>query len=224
MKASIQTDALFGFALLGARASSFHHDLAAKLQGLMMALDEIGDELETGKHGSPREDPSVDGSFATRTSSSSARSYGLVSGGSLASLVDASSTARAALDELIALLSSNRALARDARTALGLREAVAAASARANVVVRGDVPAIKLMVVAPAFIQALAMLFASTGKNRRGSGGVIELRVDGDELSFASGPDGTAGTELAIAAWALARDGGELRCGRELVVRLPPRL
>ncbi|MCW5800859.1 MAG: hypothetical protein KIT31_00490 [Deltaproteobacteria bacterium] len=60
MKASIQTDALFGFALLGARASS----------------DEFGDELETGTHGSPREAPSVDGSFSTCTSSSSARSYG----------------------------------------------------------------------------------------------------------------------------------------------------
>jgi hypothetical protein len=184
----IQPDALYGFALLGARASSFHHDLAAKLQGLMMALDEISDELEGGRH---------------------------------PELQEASTTARAALEELTTLLASNRALARSARSEIGLREAIAAASARANVVVRGEIPDVELHVVAPAFIQALAMLFASTGKNRRGSGGALDVRVADGELSFAAGPEGAAGTELAIAAWALARDGGELRVGAQLVIKLP---
>jgi hypothetical protein len=36
-------DELLSLAAIGARAPSFHHDLASKLQGLMMALDEIGE-------------------------------------------------------------------------------------------------------------------------------------------------------------------------------------
>ncbi|MBA3459430.1 MAG: hypothetical protein H0T46_05690 [Deltaproteobacteria bacterium] len=34
---------LLAFALVGSRAPGFHHDLASKLQGLMMAIDEIGE-------------------------------------------------------------------------------------------------------------------------------------------------------------------------------------
>ena len=34
---------LLALALVGSRAPSFHHDLASKLQGLMMAIDEIGE-------------------------------------------------------------------------------------------------------------------------------------------------------------------------------------
>jgi hypothetical protein len=34
---------LLALALVGSRAPSFHHDLASKLQGLMMAVDEIGE-------------------------------------------------------------------------------------------------------------------------------------------------------------------------------------
>jgi len=36
-------DKLLDYALLGARASGFHHDAASKLQSLMMALDEINE-------------------------------------------------------------------------------------------------------------------------------------------------------------------------------------
>ena len=34
---------LLSLALVGSRAPSFHHDLASKLQGLMMAIDEISE-------------------------------------------------------------------------------------------------------------------------------------------------------------------------------------
>jgi hypothetical protein len=37
------TDGILALALVGARARGFHHDLASKLQGLMMAIDEIAD-------------------------------------------------------------------------------------------------------------------------------------------------------------------------------------
>jgi hypothetical protein len=39
--------ALLELALVGSRMSSFNHDIASKLQGLMMALDEIGELAQT---------------------------------------------------------------------------------------------------------------------------------------------------------------------------------
>ena len=36
-------DKLLDYALVGTRASGFHHDVASKLQSMMMALDEIGE-------------------------------------------------------------------------------------------------------------------------------------------------------------------------------------
>jgi len=41
------TDALFALAIVGSRASGFNHDIASKLQGLMMALDEISEIAES---------------------------------------------------------------------------------------------------------------------------------------------------------------------------------
>jgi hypothetical protein len=37
------SDELLALALVGSRAPGFHHDLASKLQGLMMAIEEIGE-------------------------------------------------------------------------------------------------------------------------------------------------------------------------------------
>jgi hypothetical protein len=44
-------DALLQLALVGSRAPAFHHDCASKLQGLVMALDELGELTE---HGDPQ--------------------------------------------------------------------------------------------------------------------------------------------------------------------------
>ena len=41
--AQATTSELLALALVGSRAPGFHHDLASKLQGLMMAIDEIGE-------------------------------------------------------------------------------------------------------------------------------------------------------------------------------------
>ena len=40
------SDALMTFAVIGSRVSAFNHDIASKLQGMMMALDEIEELLE----------------------------------------------------------------------------------------------------------------------------------------------------------------------------------
>lgn len=39
----IESDVILSYAAIGARVSSFHHDVASKLQSLMMALDEISE-------------------------------------------------------------------------------------------------------------------------------------------------------------------------------------
>jgi len=41
-------DSLFQLAMIGSRASVFHHDCASKLQGLVMALDELGELTANG--------------------------------------------------------------------------------------------------------------------------------------------------------------------------------
>lgn len=41
------TDQLMNLALVGSRAPGFHHDIASKLQSLMMSVDEIGELAET---------------------------------------------------------------------------------------------------------------------------------------------------------------------------------
>jgi hypothetical protein len=43
---AVTVDAIFAHALVGSRASGFNHDIASKLQGLMMALDEISELAE----------------------------------------------------------------------------------------------------------------------------------------------------------------------------------
>lgn len=44
--AEIASDILLGYAAVGTRVSSFHHDVASKLQSLMMSLDEIGELVD----------------------------------------------------------------------------------------------------------------------------------------------------------------------------------
>ena len=48
--APLSQDALYQLAMVGSRASAFHHDCASKLQGLVMALDEL---TELTEHGDP---------------------------------------------------------------------------------------------------------------------------------------------------------------------------
>jgi len=40
---SATIDELMVLAVIGSRVSGFHHDIASKLQGLMMSIDEIGE-------------------------------------------------------------------------------------------------------------------------------------------------------------------------------------
>jgi len=149
-------DAMFALAMMGARASSFHHDIASKLQGIMMALDEIS---ELGE-----QNPDAD-------------------------LRRATDTAQTALKELNQLLNANRALAKPpSRTRQELRALVAAAARAIDVTTE-----------------------------------VTDGRLVLGLVASRPSPD-NAGESLAIAAWILGRDGGDLRCtpaGDRLVLQLP---
>jgi hypothetical protein len=46
--AAISPGALYQLAMVGSRAPAFHHDCASKLQGLVMALDELAELTENG--------------------------------------------------------------------------------------------------------------------------------------------------------------------------------
>lgn len=180
---------LLRLAALGSRASSFNHDIASKIQGVMMALDEIA-ELATGE------------------------------------LVQVAQTAQTALTELNQLLQQQRALTKPpVAMRMPLHELVSRAAVRVGVTLRGARATCEVEVAMPISVQALALAFeAAAGSERRRA---AELAVDQGtttvELRIPYAATATpAGEALAIAAWILESDGGELRCSSQaIVVRLP---
>jgi hypothetical protein len=192
-------EAILALATVGSRMPSFHHDAASKLQTLVMAVDEIGELAD--RVGDP-------------------------------DLRRASTTALTALRELHTMFNANRALTRapqPARVSLG--ELVGRAAERAGLVVQGDVPAARVEVNVTALTHALAVLLdLAAGVVKLGR--VVDLAavVDGPQVQLRiQPPPGTVptpprGTELVtVAAFALVRDRGEMRCGRGegFVIRLP---
>jgi len=188
----LDLDTLLYFAALGTRTSSFNHDIASKLQGLMMTIDEVT-ELTV----SPE-------------------------------LKLAAETAHTAVAELNQLLQQNRALTKPpVVTRTSLHELVAKAAMRVGVMLRGArlTAEVEVEVAVPLVTQAIALsIDAAAGLERRRS---IELatRVEDGRveltLPIVAGAAPT-GESLAIAAWIVARDRGELRCGeRTIVIRLP---
>jgi hypothetical protein len=180
---------LLELAMVGSRAPGFHHDVASKLQSLVMAIDEIGELSGTGNP-------------------------------DLRLAVD---TAATALREAQQLFGQNRSLAKPPqKTRVALSELVARASERAAVQVRGEIPKCDLMIALPAHVQALALVLdVAAGPNHMNR--VVQATTDANEervqLTLV-GPAGAvaagsalAAEALAIATFALSRDGGELRCG-----------
>lgn len=184
-------DALLTFAAIGARVSSFNHDLASKLQGVMMAIDEIS-ELASDAN--------------TRR---------------------AVETAQEALQEATALLATNRALTRAAIPAkIALRDLVAAAGDRVGVKVRGALPDGELVCVVPLTTHGLGLaLDAIAGAGRARAVDLVASQADGRvtlELASTAEPAKSANDSLALAAFVIARAGGEVRCReRGLIVQLP---
>jgi hypothetical protein len=185
-------DPILQLAAIGTRMASFNHDLASKIQGLMMALDEIT-ELATEVR-----NPDLE---------------------------RAAETAHTSLRELGELLTANRTLTKPpVKSRVTVRELVLKAGERVGVALRGTLPETSIEVAVVLAQHGLALAFdvaAGTGRNRR-----LDLTVSGHELTaaFAETTSATASETLAIAAFLLAREGGQLCCTTDarLVIRLPP--
>jgi hypothetical protein len=186
---------LMQLALVGSRAPAFHHDCASKLQGLVMALDELGELTE---HGDPQILRALEGALEASRELNALLNINRA-------LTKPPVKTDLAIKELVA-----RAAQRVALTVQGvLPEAL----------VRVAVPA---MTHGLALVLDAA---AGTGRGRslavhgtRVAGG-IELALTTSPSSPASAAEG-----LAIAAFVIARDGGHLWCspeGDRLYVRLP---
>ncbi len=186
----VDLDALLHLAAIGSRTPSFNHDIASKIQGVMMAVDEIAE---------------------------------------LASNPDlklAAETAQAALAELNQLLQQNRTFAKPpVSTRIPLQELLSVAAMRVGVTLRGARAAVTVEVAAPLITQALTIAFdGAAGTERRRA---LELGVTSSpgrvELTFPLAAGAVLpGESMAIAAWIIARDRGELRCtDKAIVIRLP---
>ncbi len=189
------SDEVLSLAIVGSRAPSFHHDLASKLQGLMMAIDEIG-EL-TGDDSQPI-------MRAIETAHTTVREVlGLLNVNR--ALTKAPTKSRTTLAEIAARASE--------RVYVTLKATMPAAAL--------DVSSPSL-VHALALVFDVA---GGPGRGRslaatvEVGGGSVAMRV-----TASPEPPPNAAESLALAAFVFAREGGELRCadeGRALIVRLP---
>jgi hypothetical protein len=188
-------DLLMSLAIVGSRAPGFHHDIASKLQGLMMAVDEITEGLEGG-------DPQLQ--RAVETAALALKELnGLLNFNR--ALTKPAQPVRVAFRELVALASMRVYVSIDGE----LPDAtvmVAAPSTVHGLSLAFDVAA------GPGRGRTLAAAAAI-------SDGHLVMT-----LAASPSPPPTAAESLAIATFVFARDRGELRCadaGKQLVIRLP---
>jgi len=192
-------DVLLTLAAIGSRASGFNHDIASKLQGLMMALDEIGELAETVG------DPS--------TSSQ---------------LMSANENAQGCLKDVLAILNVNRAMTKPPmRAPVALTELVARAGERIYITLKGSIPDVDISVSAPTTIHALSLLFDIAGGPGRGRTIPVDVSQSAKHVTLSlpiAGTQPATSEHVALASFILARDGGSLRCannGQQFVIELP---
>jgi hypothetical protein len=192
-----RADAILALALVGSRAPAFNHDLASKLQGLLITLEELAETL--GARGD-------------------------------AELGQLAADGLALATEVVETLTAFRALTRAQPPAPhGLRELIERAAARVGVTLVGELASLEVsvMVAAPAATQALALALDAAAGPGRGREVAIAGRLRGARVEIAIQvarvPARAASEHLALAAAAIARDGGELQCSPpELRVWLVP--
>jgi hypothetical protein len=184
---------LMALALLGSRMPSFHHDVASKLQSLMMAVDELSELAET---------------------------------------IEARAAANAAMSsvkEMTQLFAMNRALAKaPQRRPSPVAELFARAAERSGVKTTGELPTCTVDVALPSIAHACAVILdlaagpLAMGRSVDITGTLGDKYVTVTVSGAPSTPlPANAGDMLALASFALAREGGELRCGPDrYVIRL----
>ena len=192
---AISANSLYQLAMVGSRAPAFHHDCASKLQGLVMALDELTELTENG-------DPAL--IRAVETAMEASRE--------LNALLNLNRSLTRPVPKTVIALTD--LVARGAE-----RAGVAVRGTLPEVSVNVGVAA---MVHALALATDIA---AGTGRGRTlgvsavVAGGSVELALEMSPLQA-----GNAGEALAIAGFVVGRDGGgQLWCssaGDRIVVRL----
>ncbi|MDQ3365174.1 MAG: hypothetical protein M3680_07080 [Myxococcota bacterium] len=187
-------DRLLALATVGSRVSSFNHDIASKLQGLMMALDEIGELVEEHAEGALK----------------------LAAATAIASLAEVNQllTANRALTRTGV---STRVALRDIVAAAGRRVNVSVCGALPDGHLEGS-----LALLAQGLGLALDVA-AGPGRGRSIDVQATTAGAH-VELAFTTVPPAAdhAGDHLALAAFVVAQAGGTLCCTSErLIVRLP---
>jgi hypothetical protein len=187
---------LYQLAMVGSRAPAFHHDCASKLQGLVMALDEL---TELAEHGEPQLMRAIE------TALEASRELNALLNLNRA-LTRPSVKARVALRELVT------------RGAERVGVSVNGALPESLIVSVGVAP------VTHAFALAIDVA-AGSGRGRAltvetsASGGAVEISLVTSPVQPTNASDA-----LAIASFVVARDGGRLWCsasGDRMMIRLP---
>ena len=189
------TAALYQLAMVGSRAPAFHHDCASKLQGLVMALDELSELTENG-------DPALIRAIEAAMEMSRELN-GLLN------------TNRALTKPAAKTPIAVRDLVKSAAARVGVTLQGTLPDAMVSVLVPPMTHALALTIDAAAGSgrgRSLAITGTAAGRE-------VELA-----LSMASSQPTNAGESLTIATFVVARDGGKLWCsalGDRLFVRLP---
>jgi hypothetical protein len=189
--------ALLQLAIVGSRAPAFHHDCASKLQGLVMALDELTELTENG-------DPQL--IRAVETALEASRELNALLNFNR-TLTRPAARTPIALDELIARAAE--------RAGVALRGGPPA-GVMVNVGVAPMVHALSLAIDAAAG-SGRGRTLAITGTS---AAGAVELALQSSPLQSPS-----ASEAVAIAGFVIARDGGgRLWCtssGDQMVIWVP---
>jgi hypothetical protein len=195
--AAISPSSLYQLAMVGSRAPAFHHDCASKLQGLVMALDEL---TELTEHGDPQLIRAVE--------------TALEASRELNALLNLNRALTRAVPKTIITVSDLVTRAAE-RSGVGVRPPL------------DDTTPVNVGVAAMVHGLALAIdIAAGTGRGRalavtaRQADGQVDLVFQASPMQPSN-----AGDLLAIAGFIVGRDGGgKLWCsaaGDQIVIRLP---
>jgi hypothetical protein len=198
---AIAPASLYQLAMVGSRAPAFHHDCASKLQGLVMALDEL---TELTEHGDPQVIRAVETALEASRELNALLNFNRT-------LTRPAARTTIALDELV-----TRAAERVGVALRGARPA----GVMVSIGVAPMIHALSLAIdVAAGTGRGRTLAFTAT-LDTSSAAGAIELALDSSPLQAPS-----AGEAIAIAGFVIARDGGgRLWCtssGDQMVIRLP---
>jgi hypothetical protein len=198
---AIAPASLYQLAVVGSRAPAFHHDCASKLQGLVMALDEL---TELTEHGDPQLIRAVETALEASRELNALLNVNRT-------LTRPAARTPIALDELVTRAAE--------RVGVALRGA-APAGVMVSVGVAPMIHALSLAIDVAAGTGRGRTLGFTTTRDPSPGAGAIELALDSSPLQAPS-----AGEAIAIAGFVIARDGGgRLWCtssGDQMVIRLP---